>query len=93
MTVWHQPHEHRILVHLVNYDRDEAVAEQENARAAGPINVRLNLPAGARLVGVRFVTPEEPDPQTLRTAYENGQALFRSPGFLVYGVAIVDYRS
>jgi hypothetical protein len=93
MTVWHQPHDHRILVHLVNYDRDEAVADQENPRAAGPINVRLNLPPGARLVGARFVTPEEPDPRTLTTAYENGQALFRSPTFLVYGVAIVDYRS
>ncbi|MGO8737045.1 MAG: hypothetical protein ACLQVM_30130 [Terriglobia bacterium] len=93
VTVWHQPHHHRVLVHLVNYDRDEAVVDQENPRAAGPVKVRLNLPPGARLAGARFVTPEEPDPRTLTTAYENGQVLFRSPAFLVYGVAIVDYSS
>ncbi|HYM12966.1 MAG TPA: hypothetical protein VEU62_19665 [Bryobacterales bacterium] len=93
MTVWRQPQARRLIVHLVNYDRDESVASQENPRATSPIRVRLNLPSGARLAGVRFVTPEQPDPQTLRAVATNGQALFQTPAFLVYGVAIVEYES
>lgn len=93
MAAWHQPHQQRILVHLVNYDRDESIADQENPLAAPPINVQLNLPDGTNVASARFITPEEPDPRTLTTSTKNEQAVFRTPSFLVYGIAIVDYRS
>jgi hypothetical protein len=93
MTVWRQAKPRRLVVHLVNYDRDEAAAGLENPRAAGPVQVRLNLPAGARVTGARFVTPEQPDPRPVTAQTADGQAVFQAPGFLVYGVAILDYAS
>jgi hypothetical protein len=80
----------RLVVHLVDYDRDEATGE-ENPRTSNPVAVRLNLPQGARIKGIRFATPEHPDPQTLTFDVESGQVRFRTPGFLVYGVATVEY--
>src|SRR5579885_944511 len=91
MTAWQQPQRRRLIVHLVNYDRDEAGPGLENPRATRPFRVRLRLPQGARLGAVRFATPEQPEPVRLPATLENGQAIFEEPGFLVYGLAVVEY--
>ena len=91
MTAWHQPQAHRLIIHLVNYDRDENALGQENPRAARPMMVHLNLPAGATVSGIRFITPEEPEPKPLKGNMVAGQIHFQTPGFLVYGVAVLDY--
>ena len=91
MTVWRQNHPARLIVHLVNYDRDESTAGVENPRAAPPFEVRLNLPSGARPRGVRFLSPERPEPRDLSAKTADSQAVFAVPDFLVYGVAIVEF--
>jgi hypothetical protein len=93
MTAWRQPQHRRLVVHLVNYDRDESIADQENPRAVSGVSVRLGLPAGARVTTVRFVTPEQSEPQTVPATSEKGQALFETPALLVYGVALVEYEA
>jgi hypothetical protein len=88
---------HRIVVHLVNYNRDEKVppAAKGMAGAENPIpveNVRvsLNLPANARVTGVRFLTPEQ-QPQTMPFRQTGRTVEFTAPKFLVYGVCAVQF--
>lgn len=92
MTTWHQPAARRLIVHLVNYDRDEDAAGVENPRPVAPVPVALNLPPGKRSTRVWFVTPERPEPQSLEASAGGGQIHFRAPGFDVYGVAVVEYE-
>jgi hypothetical protein len=91
MTVWHQPKLHRLIVHLVNYDREEGTPGQERPRLTGSIQVNLNLPSGERVLDVEFATPEEPEPKALTWNSKSGGVQFTTPSLLVYGVATVKY--
>lgn len=91
MTAWSQRSKRRIVMHFVNYDRDENAAGLENPRPSAPFRVDLNLPASASPVRVEFVTPEEPERHALNVHVAGGRAVFEVPGFSVYGVAVVSY--
>jgi len=91
MTVWQQASARRLIVHLVNYDRDEAAAGLENPRPTSPITVRLTLPKATNVERIKFVTPEQPEPEMLAVTTRDGQVSFQTPRFLVYGIAVLEY--
>jgi hypothetical protein len=89
----------RLVLHLVNYNRDEekAAGLPKKPRAECPVpatNVvcRLVLPAGARVKTVRLFQPETAKPRDL--PFERGPAgvSFVVPEFEVYGVVEVRGR-
>jgi hypothetical protein len=91
MTVWQQASARRLIVHLVNYNRDEAAAGLENPRPTDPITVRLTLPKATNVERIKFVTPEQPEPEMLAVTTRDGQVSFQTPRFLVYGIAVLEY--
>ena len=80
------------LVHFVNYNRDET-RDGERAEApipAGPVGVDLQLPGDEQVTRVHFLTPEIEGEQDLEFAQQQGRLRFTTPGFLVYGLAVVE---
>jgi len=88
----HQPDKRRLLVHFVNYNRDESQAGKELAIASEGVGVDLILPEGARTKRVRFLTPEVKGSQRLEFQQVGDRLRFTAPRFLVYGFAVVTYR-
>jgi hypothetical protein len=88
----HQPWERRLLVHFVNYNRDESQPGKELPIASGPVGVDLSLPAGRVAKRIRLQTPEVSAAQRLTFEQSGRRFRFRTPPFLVYGFAVVDYR-
>ena len=86
------PDRRRIVLHFVNYDRNEEMAPKEAPITAEPVGVDLRLPPGARVTGVRFLTPEAPEPKELEFTQSQDRLRFRSPRFLVYAVAAIQYK-
>ena len=78
----------RVLVHLVNYNRDESQQGKELPIAAAPVAADLRLPAGFKVIGVKFLTPEAPA-QHLKFTQAGDRIQFTSPGFLVYGLVMI----
>ena len=68
------------------------IVNKENPIAVENVRVSLNLPGVAgRVKSVRFLTPEQDQPQSLPFR-QNGVAVeFTAPSFLVYGVFIIQY--
>jgi hypothetical protein len=88
----HQPWERRLLVHFVNYNRDESQPNKELPIAAEPVGVDLQMPGGLEAKRIRFLTPEVSAAQRLTFDQTGRRLRFRTPAFLVYGFAAVDYR-
>jgi len=88
----HQPGNRRLLVHFVNYNRDESQAGKELPIACEAVGVDLVLPEGTRTRRVRFLTPEVRGPQRLEFQQIGNRLRFSAPRFLVYGFATVSYR-
>ena len=88
----HQPQEHRFLLHLVNYNRDESQPKKELPIAAGPVGVDLILPVGVKARRIRFRTPEVKRSRKVAFTQSGRRLRFTTPGFLVYGFAAIDYR-
>jgi hypothetical protein len=89
----------RRVLHLVNYDRDEARAaglpkkpQGECPVPATNIACRLILPGGAAVSGVRLYVPEEDRPETLKFEVKDGSVFFVVPKFEVYGVVEIRGR-
>jgi len=86
-------------VHLVNYNRVEPkipnLAPRNTAGempiAVEGIEVDLAFPAGKKLAGVEFLSPEDPEPKRLKAQLVDGRLKFTVPVFLVYGVARVKF--
>ena len=53
-----QPKAERMVVHFVNYNRDESQGRRELPIAAKPVGVDLALRDGEKVAAVRFITPE-----------------------------------
>lgn len=87
-----------LTVHFVNYNRREPEGKHNAGRGIvdeNPIPVNglqadLLLPAGARVVKVAALTPEEPDPVALKVEHKDGRLRFTMPQFLVYALARVE---
>ena len=89
----------RRVLHLVNYDRDEAAAARlpQNPAAECPVPVsnavcRLVLPAGARVSRVVFYAPEADRPLKVSFHTDKDGVRFAVPPFEVYGVAEIRGR-
>lgn len=87
-----QPEHNRVLVHFVNYNRDETRQGWEAPIAAAPTGVQLQLPRGVRAADVRFLTPEVAGEQKVQFTQDGDRVAFRTPGFLVYGLAVIEHR-
>ncbi len=93
-----QPKEKRLIVHLVNYNRQEppeGVApagrgpQDEQPIAVENIEVRLQVPSGFRVKNVRLLSPDEATiSQIKKVRQRNGVATLIVPKVLVYAVAV-----
>ena len=93
----------RILLHLVNYNRDESAEgspSQERPLRVDNISVDLCLPCEAKVEAVDFISPDEEisegwDGSSLSLDFrQSGTRVgFRIPQLLVYGVAAVHFES
>ena len=98
ITAYEQANARRVVVHLVNYNRDEkatpaakGMAAAENAVAQENARVSVNLPASARATGVRFLTPEHGDAVEVAFQQKGRRVEFQAPKFLVYAVCAIQY--
>ncbi len=86
-----------ITLHFVNYGREEPEKKRgpgggikdEKPLAVEGVEADFVLPAGAKVAGVRILTPEAPDGVEVRHAVEGGRLRFTVPRFLVYAAARV----
>lgn len=88
-----------IDLHFVNYNRTELPpskdgkpnpgkgAADERPIACAGVDVDFALPPNFTLGSVEFITPEVSEPRNLRFEVSNGRAQFKTPEFLVYGIA------
>ena len=83
----------RILLHLVNYNRDETDGRgpaNEKPIAVTDIDVNLRLPTEADVNSVTLISPDNPQSYSLDWQQTEARVTFRVPSVLVYGVVIVD---
>lgn len=85
-----QPATGRILVHFVNYNRDEKREGFEAPIAAAPVGVDLCLPGGFQVRSVHFLTPEVKGATKVEFQQVGARLKFATPGFLVYGLAVIE---
>lgn len=86
-----------IDLHFVNYNREEPAKKRDpgsGIKDEKPIAVEgvaadFVLPPGAKVTGVRVMTPEGPDGADVKFTAANGRVRFAVPKFLVYAVARV----
>jgi hypothetical protein len=84
-------------LHFVNYNRTEpekrrspgSGIKDEKPIAAEGVTADVVLPKGAKVTGVRVITPEEPDGVEVKFEVKDGRVSFAVPKFLVYAVARV----
>jgi len=81
--------EKRLLIHLVNFNRDESREGSELPLAAAPVGVSLRLPDGFKVRQVKFITPEA-EPQKLRFMCTANRLQFITPAWLVYGLCVIE---
>ena len=87
-----QPGSKRLLVHLVNYNRNEKESGKELPLADAPVSVDLLLQADAKVKGLRFLTPEVAHPQSVEYRQDGPRLAFKTPGFLVYGLTVIEWE-
>lgn len=85
--IQHAPY--RLILHVVNYDRDETVQEYVPV-ATGEMTVQLRLPEGTRVGRISWTTPEAEHDALLHMTPDNGRISFRLPSVRVYGIAVID---
>lgn len=93
-TAYAQPN--RLILHLVNYDRDESVErrrkgpELERPKPVRSTQVRFRVPVGRKVDSVRVFGPDRPSPVRIDFQQNGGQVRFQVPEFLVYAVVGVE---
>lgn len=91
---YRQSDRRRLVVHLVNYNHNEkatgkSITERESPIAAAAVKMNLLLPADYRVRSVTFLSPDAAGSQKLDFR-QNGRRLeATTPGFLVYGVCVI----
>ncbi len=83
-----QAADRRLLLHFVNFNRDETDGKRERPLAAEPVKADLRLPDGFRAAGIQFLTPESPAAR-LKFNQTGARLRFTTPGFLVYGLTVI----
>jgi hypothetical protein len=81
--------EKRLLIHLVNFNRDESREGFESPLAAAPAGINLSLPDGFKVRRVLFYTPEA-SRQKLRFKSSGNRLQFTAPSWLVYGLCVIE---
>ena len=81
---------HRLLVHLVNFNRDESQRGKELPLAADPAEIDVRAPVGFRAQRVLFLTPESAKAKKLKFTQEGDRVRFTTPGWLAYGLCVVE---
>jgi len=84
-----QPAAQRVLVHCVNFNRDESQGNKELPIAAAPVTMDLRLPANFKVAGVQFLTPEVKGIQKVKFTQKGDRVLLTTPGYLVYGLVVI----
>jgi len=90
ITAFSQPK--RIVLHLVNYNRDETGGggpENEKPIEVTDIDVNLKLPAESSVNSVTLISPDNPESYSLDWHQTENRVTFRVPSVLVYDVAVV----
>lgn len=92
---YHQPAKKRWIVHLVNYNHKEnspgkSVSAREAPIAAEPVEVQLQVPADLKIRRVRFLSPDADGDKQLPFRQVGPAVHFTTPGFLVYGVCVME---
>jgi len=100
LSVMAQPDKKRVMVHLVNYDREEP--EAKNFRGRGPqdekplpvenVTVHLQIPAKQKIKKVRLLSCDDSSETVLKWKTKGATATFVVPKMLVYSVAVVEFR-
>jgi hypothetical protein len=85
----------RWILHLVNYNHKEnapgkSVSAREAPIEAAPVEVRLNVPGDTKIRRVRFLSPDRADEVVVPFRAELGLLQCRTPGFLAYGICVVE---
>lgn len=86
-------------IHFVNYSRTEPPKGRDGQPSPGggikdekpieapAIECDVVVPAGFTVTSVAAISPEQPEPETLKFTAEKGRVKFTMPKLLVYGVA------
>lgn len=94
-----EPHVYRqakqLIVHLVNYNRDEkatgkAIVEREAPIAAPRVGMRLRLTPGERVTQVTFLDPDADGRQVVEFKQQSQILTLTTPSFLTYGVCRIE---
>jgi hypothetical protein len=93
VAVYSQPN--RLLLHLVNYDRDETPIKGvkgpalERPKAANNIAIDLRLPKGRTVKSIEIRSPDNKTSSLIQFTGQPGRVKFNVPSLLVYGVVVV----
>jgi len=82
----------RLLLHFVNFRRDESQANKEVPIMSDPVAVDLRLPMRGKVASVSFITPEAAGVQPMVFQQKGDRVSFSTPKFLVYGLAVVQMK-
>jgi len=77
-----------LILHWVNYQRDESVATEEPIEV-GPFAVEVMLPSGWSGASAAWHTPERGVTPLLASLADNRRLCFTAPRFVVYGIAVL----
>jgi hypothetical protein len=95
--------ENDLVLHLVNYNREEPPKRNgqpdpgggiagEKPIAVERLGVRLVLPGDARAHEIRIATPEQPDSQPVTFEASGREITFDVPRFLVYAIVRIELK-
>lgn len=96
-TAYSQPG--RVLLHLVNYDRDEFPNKQlkgpelERPKPVGNVSVNFRLPDGVHATAVTVSSPDDNQTRTLKFQQQSGRVTFTLPDITVYAVIVITFDS
>ena len=98
-TVWNQPERSRLVIHLVNYDRDLKAAEgkdgpaREQLRRVSDVPMRLRLVRNWRVKQVEVLSPDTAttDPQPLSFKQDGSWLELQVDSVEVYAIVVVRY--
>ncbi|MBM3997251.1 MAG: hypothetical protein FJ303_24345 [Planctomycetes bacterium] len=85
----------RWVIHLVNYNHQEnakgqSVSAREAPIVTGQTPIRMQLPTGAHVKRIRFLSPDA-EAESVLDFQQTSQALrFTAPAFLAYGICVIE---
>ncbi|MDA1165330.1 MAG: hypothetical protein O3B13_19705 [Planctomycetota bacterium] len=95
-TAYQQPG--RIVLHLVNYDRDESPDRQlkgpelERPKPVKNVAVNFRLPEGKSVTSVTIFSPDDSQTNTLTFKQRDGRVSFTVPAITVYVAVVISFK-